>query len=506
MLAERLLAPVRDAGVDTLLLGCTHYPYLARTISDVMGRDVVLVSSADETAFEVAGRARARPGSAQRDRRPRPGRHRFLSSGDVDVVPPSSGGRLLGPELADVEARHGIDGMALSVTVLGCSGTLRRPRATRAAATWCRRRHDASGSTGPGTLANLQQHIGSTTIDAVVAEPQPSRPLARAPVLRNALQYALPGRGPAGVSARPRRASCVDIVVRRRSSRRSSGRSSPTATASTIGDLRLLVLAHRPPGRDAGRAHRRREGSLAGLLGRHRARLVARRARPRRSTSRCARPRSLAESRGQLRRTCSARQAGTIGSGAPAWAAWCSPTSGRPRPDGARGRGGRGLRSPVDVAVHQRDVHRMRTRRPDADPTAAQPDELRPITFERDFTERPPARCSCRSAAPGCCAPRRSTRTCPAGCGATARAGSPPSTRCCPGSSPERIRREVDGGQAVGAHPGDPAADRPVAAGGHATWRRSASGRSSSTATCCRPTAARAPRRSAAATSRCTTR
>ena len=47
VLAERLLAPVRDAGVDTLVLGCTHYPLLARTIGDVMGRDVVLVSSAD---------------------------------------------------------------------------------------------------------------------------------------------------------------------------------------------------------------------------------------------------------------------------------------------------------------------------------------------------------------------------------------------------------------------------------------------------------------------------
>src|SRR5947209_10386656 len=55
VLAERLLAPMKDAGVDTLLLGCTHYPFLARTISDVMGRDVVLVSSADETAFEVRG-------------------------------------------------------------------------------------------------------------------------------------------------------------------------------------------------------------------------------------------------------------------------------------------------------------------------------------------------------------------------------------------------------------------------------------------------------------------
>ena len=53
VLAERLLAPVRDATVDTLVLGCTHYPLLARTIGDVMGRDVVLVSSADETAFAV---------------------------------------------------------------------------------------------------------------------------------------------------------------------------------------------------------------------------------------------------------------------------------------------------------------------------------------------------------------------------------------------------------------------------------------------------------------------
>ena len=52
-LAERLLAPIREAGVDTLLLGCTHYPCLARTIGSVMGREVVLVSSADETAFEV---------------------------------------------------------------------------------------------------------------------------------------------------------------------------------------------------------------------------------------------------------------------------------------------------------------------------------------------------------------------------------------------------------------------------------------------------------------------
>jgi glutamate racemase len=103
VLAERLLAPVRDAQVDTLLLGCTHYPFLARTIGDVMGRDVVLVSSADETAFEVrsilaeTGMGR-RAGAAERK-----GRHRFVSSGDIGAFR-RLGAQLLGPELDDVEA------------------------------------------------------------------------------------------------------------------------------------------------------------------------------------------------------------------------------------------------------------------------------------------------------------------------------------------------------------------------------------------------------------------
>lgn len=95
VLAERLLAPVVAAGVDALLLGCTHYPFLARTISDVLGRDVVLVSSADETAFEVRamldGSALARDASS-------PGQHHWYSSGDVEGFR-DLGRRLLGPEL-----------------------------------------------------------------------------------------------------------------------------------------------------------------------------------------------------------------------------------------------------------------------------------------------------------------------------------------------------------------------------------------------------------------------
>ena len=102
VLAQRLLAPMHDAKVDSLLLGCTHYPFLARTIGDVMGRDVVLVSSADETAFEVQ---RAITGAGnERVGGPAPVRT-FVSSGDVATFA-RLGRELLGPELDAVEAHQ----------------------------------------------------------------------------------------------------------------------------------------------------------------------------------------------------------------------------------------------------------------------------------------------------------------------------------------------------------------------------------------------------------------
>ena len=99
VLAERLLAPIKAAGVDTLLLGCTHYPFLARTIADVMGRDVVLVSSADETAFEVHALLED---TGVVKRTANKGKHRFVSSGDSAWFR-ELGRRLLGPELDEVE-------------------------------------------------------------------------------------------------------------------------------------------------------------------------------------------------------------------------------------------------------------------------------------------------------------------------------------------------------------------------------------------------------------------
>ncbi|ROQ38396.1 glutamate racemase [Frondihabitans sp. PhB188] len=51
--AEEYLAPLRDARVDTLVLGCTHYPLMSAAIQYVMGPGVTLVSSAEETANDV---------------------------------------------------------------------------------------------------------------------------------------------------------------------------------------------------------------------------------------------------------------------------------------------------------------------------------------------------------------------------------------------------------------------------------------------------------------------
>jgi glutamate racemase len=104
ILAERLLAPIKVAEVDALLLGCTHYPFLARVIGEVMGPDVTLVSSADETAFatkELLQRLDLLRGSAHGQA----AEHRFYSSGDISWFA-DMGGRLLGPELGAADHWH----------------------------------------------------------------------------------------------------------------------------------------------------------------------------------------------------------------------------------------------------------------------------------------------------------------------------------------------------------------------------------------------------------------
>ncbi|GAB2458054.1 glutamate racemase [Xylanimonas ulmi] len=99
--AHRYLDPVRDAGVDTLVLGCTHYPLLAGAIAYAMGEDVTLVSSAEETAKDVYRVLVARG----LERSPEAGepRHRFLSTGDTESFEHLAR-RFLGPEVRLVEA------------------------------------------------------------------------------------------------------------------------------------------------------------------------------------------------------------------------------------------------------------------------------------------------------------------------------------------------------------------------------------------------------------------
>jgi glutamate racemase len=79
---REVAAPLRAAGVDTVILGCTHYPILRPIFQRVFGRGVTLVFSADETAHEVA-ETLARKGIENEETRE--GAYRFLTTGDPDA-------------------------------------------------------------------------------------------------------------------------------------------------------------------------------------------------------------------------------------------------------------------------------------------------------------------------------------------------------------------------------------------------------------------------------------
>ena len=98
--AHEYLDPIVAQGIDTLVLGCTHYPLLAATIQYVVGADVTLVSSAEETAKDVyrvlvANTLMREPGL------PAPA-HTFLATGPTEVFQ-TVGRRFLGPVLGRVD-------------------------------------------------------------------------------------------------------------------------------------------------------------------------------------------------------------------------------------------------------------------------------------------------------------------------------------------------------------------------------------------------------------------
>jgi glutamate racemase len=100
-LAQSYLDPLLAAGVDTLVLGCTHYPLLIGVIGLVAGDGVTLVSSAEETAKDVY--RVLTQGDALRSEDLPPPRHRFLATGDTEPFR-RLGRRFLGPEVDVVDA------------------------------------------------------------------------------------------------------------------------------------------------------------------------------------------------------------------------------------------------------------------------------------------------------------------------------------------------------------------------------------------------------------------
>jgi glutamate racemase len=101
VIARNYLAPMVTAEVDTLVLGCTHYPLMKEVIGNVVGRDVRLIDSAQETARETADRLRENDiandsaNTAQ---------NRFISS-DAPETFLALGQRFLGSAIDRVETR-----------------------------------------------------------------------------------------------------------------------------------------------------------------------------------------------------------------------------------------------------------------------------------------------------------------------------------------------------------------------------------------------------------------
>jgi glutamate racemase len=104
-LAQSYLEPLQRAEVDTVVLGCTHYPLLSGVLQLALGPDVTLVSSAEETAKDVLRvlseldllrEPSGPPGTPETG-------HEFLATGDPEPFR-RLGRRFLGPEVGPVDS------------------------------------------------------------------------------------------------------------------------------------------------------------------------------------------------------------------------------------------------------------------------------------------------------------------------------------------------------------------------------------------------------------------
>jgi glutamate racemase len=99
IVAQDYLNPLKQQGIDTLILGCTHYPLLSGVIQFVMTPDVILISSAEEAAHRVFAELTENDMLRARETPPA---YRFLASGDRETFE-RVGRKFLGPEINKVE-------------------------------------------------------------------------------------------------------------------------------------------------------------------------------------------------------------------------------------------------------------------------------------------------------------------------------------------------------------------------------------------------------------------
>ncbi len=98
-IAREYLEPLRRSGIDTLVLGCTHFPLLKALIGSVVGRDVTLISSGQETAREVADILARRGALAASDHEPT---YEFFTTGEDVEEFRGFGGRVFRTGIDDV--------------------------------------------------------------------------------------------------------------------------------------------------------------------------------------------------------------------------------------------------------------------------------------------------------------------------------------------------------------------------------------------------------------------
>ena len=153
-----------NAGIDTLVLGCTHYPLLSGLLKLELGPDVVLVSSAEETAKDVYGELVSRELLAPTGSKPV---HEFVTTGD-----PGQFQRLaevfLGPEVRDLGVEQVTRGGRVELTVLGAQGTWPGAGGENCGYLLTEDGYHLQMDAGTGTFARLQQVVGVDDVGAML--------------------------------------------------------------------------------------------------------------------------------------------------------------------------------------------------------------------------------------------------------------------------------------------------------------------------------------------------